>query len=69
MTGIKLHPRHDIVCRADLEFRQWLLDFEKRHGLTTAEVVRMHSAAISEHMKYEIRLERHGDYDKKGDEA
>lgn len=67
--GLKLHERHDIVHAAELEARRWLMDWEKRHGLTALEAIRCHASWIQTHTKYEIRMERHGNYEKKGDEA
>lgn len=67
---MKLHLRMRVVTQARLEFDQFLLDLEQKHGLTYGEVFSLLGHAVASLAKYQIRSERHpNDPDKKGDEA
>lgn len=66
---MRIHPRTLPVQNAQNEVARLLIDWEKKHDLTTAEVVKILAGEISMQMKYAIRTERHGRADKKGDEA
>jgi len=58
---VKLHPRFRVVKEAELALSMALLDLEKKHELTYAEVVLILTAALSEATRYALREERHGD--------
>jgi hypothetical protein len=66
---VRLHERTLPVARALNELTGFLLDHQQKHGLTDAELLRWHAQQIAAIAKYEVRHERHGDADKKGDEA
>lgn len=65
------HERHAVVHAAELDLMELMLGWEKRHDLTSAEwgllITAMLSRELGNHFKYEIRYERHGDYDTPGD--
>jgi len=65
----KAHPREEIVAKAEVELREAVMKI-RRFGLTQAERMQAINSVlfeeISEMLKYEIRLERHGRADKPG---
>jgi len=65
---VKIHPRTLIVQSARHEFSSFLLDLIDKHELTFGETIQLLSNEIGENSKYLIRVERHGNSDKKGDE-
>ena len=67
---MRLHPRHMIVNDASREFEGFVIDvLIKKHGLTYGEIFSLLGEQVARSAKYLIRQERHGDEDKKGDEA
>lgn len=66
----QLHPR-ELTCReAEHDLASTLLEWQKRHDLTAAELLSIIQRGCSDVaqtvLKYAIRLERHGDTDKPG---
>jgi hypothetical protein len=66
----RIHEREKPVREAECELRQAILDVEKKHDLTEAELLRVVNGVCSETIgsiaKYHIRFERHGDTDTPG---
>lgn len=67
----KLHSRESLVSSARLDLATRVLDWQKAHGgLTTAETLQTLSSVLSDELgailKYEIRYERHENYDTPG---
>lgn len=66
----KVHIREQITRKAEQELRSFLWDLHKREdlGLTNIEYkMLLHSILseeVSRYFKYELRMERHGNYDK-----
>lgn len=54
---------------ADDKLDQLISRTQEEHGLTRGEVVRLLANRVANYGKYMVRYERHGDYDKKADEA
>ena len=65
---MKLHPRTQIVSKAQSELVHFMLTLEQKHGLTYGELVKILSLRVADLAKYMIRDERHPDSDKRGDE-
>lgn len=67
----KQHPRTEIVDQAGLDLRESLQSIRAGYELTKTEymamVVSVLSDALSSALKYELRFERHGCYDKPAD--
>lgn len=69
MSGIKIHERSLPVAKSLNELTLYVLTFQSDHGLTEGEMLSFYAdraRAIGTRM---VRLERHGDASKKGDEA
>lgn len=68
---MKDHPRVEIVDNAKLELMKFLLVLQGK--LTTGEYIKIISEELSNSIgttaKYMIRKERHGNYEKCGDNA
>lgn len=66
----RIHPREEIVTKAEMDLHGAVLDVLKRYDLTTAESIRVLTEAFSAQLhsiaKFCIRQERHGDADKPG---
>lgn len=67
--GIELHARTDPVERAEAELRGALLDVSAKHGLTPIEQAGLLVRPAETPLRYALRFERHGAYNKKADEA
>jgi hypothetical protein len=66
---MRLHPRREVTVKADLEFREFFNQWQRRHDLTHGETIRILAQAIDTEGRYMVRQERHpDDPDKKGDE-
>jgi len=63
---MKLHSRTLPVSKAKAEACEWLLNWEKRHDLTPAEMVGFYGECLLQVSKYCIREERGVE---RGDEA
>lgn len=68
---MRLHQREVVVTEAEIELRQVISEWSKKHSeLTSAEWLKVMLGVCSDQMqsllKIEIRLERHGDADKPG---
>jgi hypothetical protein len=67
----KEHPRVKIVNNAKLELMKFLIKL--REKLTEGEYLKILSEQVADtwatDAKYRIRMERHGNYDKSGDDA
>ena len=59
-----IHPRTRMVAAATTELRIWLLEWEQRHGLTDIEVLQALNEYTASHLKFMLRVERHGTADK-----
>ena len=69
-AGVKLHPRHEIVTRAELDFTDAYLKVMQQCNLTPLEWTRIFLNAAQKWSTYALREERHGQgSDKKADEA
>lgn len=66
---MQLHERTLIVREASAELSEAFARIVKTRGLTWGEVTQILSERISTYALYQIREERHGDTEKKGDEA
>lgn len=66
---MKLHPRMAIVSLARSELGEALDALITKHGLTTIEAAGVLGDLQGRQLMYALRYERHGDYDKKADEA
>lgn len=55
---MKVHPRHFTFTKARIEFLKYMLDFEERHDLTTAEKLRILGEYQQHILKYAIKAER-----------
>jgi hypothetical protein len=67
---MRLHERTQIVQVARDELGGFLIDLERKHNLTYAEMFSLLGGQISDLAKHAIRSERHpDDHNKKGDEA
>jgi uncharacterized protein (DUF2249 family) len=64
---MKLHSRYNMVRKKENEFRAKAI--ELLDGLTHTEVIQILNNYISTELKYQLRYERHGTYEKMGDEA
>ena len=64
------HPRESLVstARSDLSgtIARWQADHDLTEAETTAILVEQLAGAVGGIAKYQIRFERHGDYDKPG---
>lgn len=67
--GLRLHKRTRPVDRADVLLRTHLLELQRVHDLTYAELAVILTNRLQDILKYELRIERHGTTDKKADEA
>ena len=67
--GIRIHPRTRQVAVAKAEIKQEFLRLAVEKGLTAAEMFGLLGELVTETAAYEVRMERHGTYEKKGDEA
>jgi hypothetical protein len=76
--SISLHPRYFIVENHKNDLARLVLDFERKcieskDGITEAEWLSILTEVFSDNLrsvvKGQIRMERHGTTDKKGDEA
>lgn len=67
--GLRLHDRTQMVQLAGNEFTASFITLCEHHRLTTAERIQLLTSEIQSIIKYAIREERHGDSDKRGDEA
>lgn len=66
---IYLHPRHEVVAKAELAISGAVLDQIKLHKITYTELNGILLRMASDWNKYAIRQERHPDVpDRKGDE-
>lgn len=61
---MKLHPREAIVRDARGEFLEFLLKWEGGKKLTPLEKAMMFQEEAQGQLKYALRWERHGDYNK-----
>lgn len=66
---MKPHPRTLKVQAADAAIRQAVVDLVIQHDLTYVEAARCVTSALDQLLKYALREERHGDADRKADEA
>jgi hypothetical protein len=76
---IRVHPRERIVSEARIELQEVVLDWQKKHSTETDDPLTLMealsvindvlSSTLGHAFKYEIRYERHGNYDKPGGEA
>ena len=66
---MKIHKRFKIVNKADVDIRRAIADAAARYDLTFAEEIAILADIIRTETKVLIRLERHGNEDKPGDEA
>ena len=66
----KIHKRESIVRLAELDITEAVHKITEKHKLTTLEMLCVVNGAMSgvigSIVKYEIRNERHGNYDKPG---
>lgn len=66
-----LHPRYLIEREAELELRQAVSDVLNKHDLTVLEAIRLLNMVCSDRItsivKYELRVERHGNADDPAD--
>lgn len=70
MSGLRLHPRTQVVAKARAAVAGAMLAIAKTYDLTYAEEAQILAGAIENCMKYAIRAERHpDDPEKRGDEA
>jgi hypothetical protein len=64
-----LHPRYKLVETARYKVREAVYSIEEDSGLTFGETMSILGDMIADRAKYAIRIERHGNDSKKGDEA
>jgi hypothetical protein len=67
----RLHERESIVREASIDLAEALIEWRKQHdGLTDAERMSVLlgelSSSVAGTLKYQIRYERHGNYDTPG---
>ena len=67
---MRIHKREFTVRQAELEITEAVHKITDKHKLTTWEMLRVVNVALSgvigSIVRYEIRNERHGNYDKPG---
>ena len=66
---MKLHERFFVVETAKAELAKAVVDLEKEFELSPAEIVGLLLDKAASYNNYVLRMERHGDYGKKSDEA
>jgi len=66
----KIHERESLVKSAELQLREAIVEMMKSWDLTTFETIQVFNKVMSEEIasvvKYQIRFERHGNYDTPG---
>jgi hypothetical protein len=65
---VKLHPRTLPVRVAGNELERLLVTFQAERDLTAVEMLGLLTECQQRTLKYMLRVERHGDADKKADE-
>lgn len=63
---MKLHKREAIYRKAELDFNIFYVEWVKKHHLTDGEILMILASSISTIAKYQIRYERHGNYNEPG---
>lgn len=66
---MKVHNRTMLIQRLQSEFAIIWLEFTEKHEITFGEGVHILGSLLQDVARYMIRFERHGNYEKKGDEA
>lgn len=67
--GVKMHERVMIVQKAHNKLASALIEIGQEFGLTPSEEASILHQCMGQSLKYVIRYERHGNYDKRGGEA
>lgn len=65
---MKLHPRYQLVARARNKLSEFVLEQSTELDLTPAEMLGNLLTVAQEQHRFVLRMERHGDEDKKADE-
>lgn len=67
---MRLHEREPIVLKASADLRMAVVDWEREHDLSNLEahavILDVLGTELGQYFKYEIRMERHGNYDEPG---
>lgn len=66
--AIRVHKRTRIVADADVDIRRAIVAIDERYDLTPTEWIAILAGIIQGETKTLIRLERHGNADKPGDQ-
>lgn len=61
---MKIHKRLMLVNLASAEIGLAIAKKVEEHDLTNLEVIEILTSTIQSYLKYELRMERHGNYDK-----
>ncbi len=66
---MKLHLRNAIVAAARMDMQKVVVNISNEHQLTSLELIGILTGEIDEALKYALRFERHGNYEKRSGEA
>lgn len=66
MTMPKRHEREKITHKAGAKIELALLELQDEHDLTDVEMLQMINSWTQTKLKYMLRFERHGHYEKPG---
>lgn len=68
-NGLRIHPRTFVVQTAQAELMSMMLTLTEKHNLSLMEEATILHQALASPLRYLMRWDRHGNTNKKADEA